>query len=132
MNGGPNDDVSDRAGYQARPGERGHLGHLVAYPAAHGKGQAMKSGAFSIQLVSVFPAGQRAFYDTGERAFAAASRLVNARTFSDMKTRFSGPQRYAMGHQKCPYAMYGKLCNSPAGVGTVWCPGHPNGRTADV
>lgn len=94
--------------------------------------QAMKSGAFSIQLVSVFPAGQRAFYDTGERAFAAASRLVNARTFSDMKTRFSGPQRYAMGHQKCPYAMYGKLCNSPAGVGTVWCPGHPNGRTADV
>lgn len=88
-------------------------------------------GAVKVRLISTPDVCVPSFYDSLGQARQAASRIVNERVRVDMMTKFSGPQRYAMGQQKCPYAMYGKLCNEPATGFSVWCDYHPKGRTRE-
>lgn len=90
-----------------------------------------QAAGYRLRLVTLPYETPEAWADTLASAKEKAARWVNRAALGSYG-RFSGPQRWAMGQQKCPYAMYGKLCNQAAGVGTVWCVFHPNGREVKV
>jgi hypothetical protein len=97
---------------------------------------------------------ERAGYGGGSpvAALTAAGAAVARLYRRDMlRGRFSGVQRVALGQQMCPYPRPGggqpvtpagdwgqmvrlaraTLCGrTPSTPGTVWCPDHPDGRTA--
>lgn len=66
------------------------------------------------------------------RALSLAGEWVGLATGADMKARFQGAQRSAMGQQQCPYLgpVDGGvgLCLGPPMPGSVWCARHPEGR----
>lgn len=71
-------------------------------------------------------------YGTFEAARQGAGRAVTQKTVADWKLIFSGVQRIAMGQQQCPYRHRNRLCLAPASGRSVWCEGHPKGRSVDV
>lgn len=83
---------------------------------------------WTVEFHTVFPLRKWA-YESMESALNAAAELVGRKTGADWKASYTGPQRYAMGHQKCPRVMSGgRTCDGTAQPGTVWCEWHPNGK----
>ena len=58
-------------------------------------------------------------------ATATGSDWVSRLAGRDLN-RFTGAQRTMLGQQRCPARRGDLLCGEPAGVGTVWCEGHPD------
>lgn len=60
-------------------------------------------------------------------ALKAVSDSVTVLSRYRWKEHFTGPQRYAMGQQKCPFRMGMTLCRQTPRMGSVWCEWHPLG-----
>lgn len=63
-----------------------------------------------------------------EGALAAAGQVIGLKAGEEMRARFTGVQRTAMGQQQCPRPMGSTLCGEPPMPGTIWCMWHPFGR----
>jgi hypothetical protein len=86
---------------------------------------------WTVEFHTVFPSRKWA-YESMESALNAASDLVGRKAGQEWSERFTGPQRYVMGQQKCPRIMSGgKTCDQAAAPGTVWCEWHPNGKEVE-
>lgn len=67
-------------------------------------------------------------YPILEGALKAAGEVIGLKAGEDMRVRFSGVQRVAMGQQQCPRQMGSVLCGEPPMPGTIWCMWHPFGK----
>lgn len=62
-----------------------------------------------------------------ERTLSDAAELVGLLAGHELKNRFHGVQRTAMGQGRCPY-LDRRLCLGVSTPGSVWCEKHPSGR----
>lgn len=69
-------------------------------------------------------------HETMEVALNVAAELVGRKTGQEWRDRFTGPQRYAMGHNQCPRLMGpgAGVCGQSPAIGSVWCEWHPKGK----
>lgn len=67
---------------------------------------------------------ERYFHDSLHMATEYVVRLAMYR-FSQ---EYTGPQRYAMGHQECPFRLGRTLCRATPLIGSVWCKDHRFGK----
>jgi hypothetical protein len=95
------------------------------YPIHHATVK-LRGGVWEIRYPST---GRRetAYEADRDRALVRAAETVSKAAGAAMG-RFTGPQRYAMGQQQCPYQLGSTVCRSPAEPGTVWCHWHPRGK----
>lgn len=97
------------------------------YPIHHGT-LFLTNDQWVFRLDSVPTATKVMRYHLLEQALKAAGEVIGLKAGEDMRVRFSGVQRVALGQQQCPKVMGSVLCGEPPMPGTVWCMWHPYGK----
>jgi len=97
------------------------------HPIHHGL-VTLQSNWWVFHLTSVPSVANKMRYAVLESALKAAGDIIGLKAGEDMRVRFSGVQRVALGQQQCPRVMGSVLCGEPPMPGTIWCMWHPFGR----